>query len=382
MRVLVVGATGTQGRRMAAELARSDAVDGLLLAARDATELDRVAAMLGRRDDIRTTTVDARDQDQIATAAADVDVIVSCAGPAYETEHACVAAAIEARTPCATLGDDYEVATEVGAAHGASARSEAVTVVIGCGLSPGITNVLAAFAHREIDEPDEIEIAVACSIRDNLGVALVSDLLRTFSEDAVYVSEWQALSGRAGDLPELAFLPEPVGWVETFNCSHPEVDALSRQWRELRRLRYRFGFTERAAMDAIRGAAASGLARSESARRACARFLKSLQTAIGSLPPRAAPWSGARVDVRGKVDGRHTTVSLGVVDHLTNLTSAMLVFSALELGSRRVESPGVWSVGELLDVDRVLAGLYGRGVRVARLTPGLFDGAAKTSVRG
>jgi saccharopine dehydrogenase-like NADP-dependent oxidoreductase len=374
VKALVVGATGIQGRRTATELARSEAVDKLALAGRDGDRLSEMADLLGGRVEMATILLDSSDAAQVAEACAQVDVIVSCAGPAHLTEPACIKGALAAGTPCVTLGDDHSTTQSIAALNESAVDSK-TTVVSGCGLSPGLTNLLAVYAGRELEEIIEIQIAVACSLRDHLGSAMVRNLLRAFSDDARYVSEWRDLSSRAGGLPELAYFPEPVGWVETFNCSHPEVVTLRRRFPDIRSLRYRTGLTERAGMDAIRGPAALRLARSDAARRVWARVLRAIEPAISSLPPRSPQWTGARVDVRGRVDGRSATITLGIADHLSNLVSATVVHAALELGSRRVERPGINAPEDALDSAALLSFLYGRGMRVGRLTPELSEGS-------
>jgi lysine 6-dehydrogenase len=374
MKVLLLGATGTQGRRAAVELARSDWVDQLLLAGTDRVRVDNLCRLLGNRESIRGITRDGRDPHAIVRFADSADIIVSCAGPAHLTERTVTQAAVRSGTHCVTLGDDYAAGSEA-MAFDDEARSAGISIVSGCGFSPGVTNMLACYAAQELDEVNEIGITVAYSLRDHLGPAMMSTLLRAFAAPSAYVSEWQDRSGRAGDLPQLTFLPEPVGWVEAFDCSHPEIASLHKNFPELRNLRYRIGFTERAAMDAIRGAAAIGLGRREALRTTSARVLNVLQPALSALPPRTAPWTGARVDVRGKVDGRTETISLGVADHLANLASLTLIHGARELAANRVDSTGVLWADEALDPDVVFNYLYSRGIRVARLTPDLFDGA-------
>jgi saccharopine dehydrogenase-like NADP-dependent oxidoreductase len=374
---LVVGASGVHGRRVASELARSDAVARLVLAGRDRDRLRELEALLGGRPHIDTVSIDATNARQIADACTGIDVLVCCAGPTHTTEPACIEGAIAARTPCVTLGDDHSTARSSGALSAAAADSN-TTIVSGCGLTPGLTNLLAVYGSRELEEVATIEIAVAFSLRDQLGPAMVAGLLRLFSREASYISEWRDMSSRAGELPELEYFPEPVGWVETFNCSHPEIVTLRRLFPDIRSLRYRIGLTERAGMDAIRGPAVLGLAGSDTARRVWSRILRAIQPAVSALPPRGAPWTGVRVDVRGQVDGRSTTISLGVADHLANLVATTVAYAALELGSGHLVRPGIWAPEDAVDPAALLSFLYARGMRVARLTPELFEAPTRS----
>lgn len=374
MKVLLLGATGFQGRRTAAELARSEEVDELVLAGTNEGRITELMAMLGGRRHLRTIVVDGTDVDRLAGACEEVDILISCAGPAYQMEQPSIEASVAAGIACVTLCDDQSTAGKIVALDPAAVGA-GTTIVSGCGLSPGLTNVLAVFAASQLEEVTDINIATAYSLNDYLGPALVTGLIRTFSMEAAYVSEWRRLSGRAGDLPELSYLPGPVGWVETFTCGHPEVLSLQNRFSDIRSLRYRFGLTERAGMDVVRGPATWGLARTDLTRRAWARLLRTFQPALSSMPPRGSQWTGVRVDARGRIDGRSTTISLGVADRLPNLVSSSLTYAALQLGTGRVTRPGINAPEDALDPIDFLGFLYRRGIRVARLTPALYEEA-------
>ena len=72
------------------------------------------------------------------------------------------------------------------------------------------------------------------------------------------------------------------------------------------------------------------------------------------------------MDVHGQRDGRSETVSLGIADHLANMTAAALVRGALTL--KRVK-PGVHSPESAFNAKEFLHELSLRGIRPARLEP-------------
>jgi lysine 6-dehydrogenase len=367
VRVLLLGGAGNSGRRTAAELLRLEGVDTLTLAARRGEAAARVAGVLGGRDgNVVTLGLDVGDRDRLVQAARGHDVVVSCAGPAREVEIPAVKGCIEAGTPYASLCDDHVVTAE-SLALDDDAKAAGVTVVSGCGLSPGVTNLMAAYAARSLDRVDEIEVAVAYSLNDSSGDSTMFHLLHELSRDAPYVSEFLTVHGRAGDLPRPVYFPEPVGWVETFTCGHPEPVTAPRVYPGLRAVRFRVGLTERAAMDALRAVAAAKLPRLRNqVARTSTRMLR-------SLPPRGAAWTAARVDVWGENDGKAEVVSLGVVDHITNLTSLPLTHTAIALGSGAVDRPGINTVEEVFDPGPFLGSLARRGLRAARLTSEIFE---------
>lgn len=366
MRALVLGATGVIGRRVTAELAQASDMEALIVAARDVRKADRIASLLGS-ERVTAEALDVTDTERLVTLARDVDVVVCAAGPHYLFEIDVVRAVIDAGTNYVSLCDDHSVATRVLAMNDA-ARDAGVTVVSGCGLSPGLTNLLIAIAAQEVGEVDEIDIAVAASTVDTPGDATTLHFLAQMSEPAEAISDHAPERARAGTSPRLVYFPEPVGWVETFNSGHPEIATLPQAYAGLRSLRFRIGLAERAAMDVVRASAASGLLRTDKQRRLWMRLSEPLKPVVEMLPPRGVPWTAARVDVRGRSDGRPATVSLGVTDHLTNLAAVPLAIAARELGSNGSKS-GVLVPDVAFDPRTFLEAVTQRGIRVARLDP-------------
>lgn len=366
MKVLLAGATGAIGRRVAGELARRGSIESLVVTARDKGHADQLASMLGG-DRITGEALDLTDQRRIAALARDVDVVVCAAGPHYRFEIDAIRAAIDARTHYVSLCDDHSVTDRVRALDNA-ARDAGVTVISGCGVSPGLTNLLTAFAAIEMDQVEEIDIALAASSADTPGPATRMHFFAQMADLAPGIADHSPQELRAGTSPRLIYFPDPVGWVETFRSGHPEVGTLPTIYPELRSLRYRVGLTERAAMDVVRASAAAGLLATEKQRTLMLRMADPMRPVLELLPPRGAPWTAARVDVRGHAQGRAATVSVSVVDHLSNLATVPLVHGALEVAEG--SSPkGVVVPERAFDSRSFLTAIAERGIRIAKLDP-------------
>ncbi|MGH2773917.1 MAG: saccharopine dehydrogenase NADP-binding domain-containing protein [Actinomycetota bacterium] len=355
MRVLILGGTGIVGRRVAAELARNEEVTDLIIGGRNYEKIHRSTSLLGEK--ARAALLDLEDDVVLDAACIQADVVVNCCGPAHLTELPAARAAIEAGAAYVSLGDDYVAA---GAVVGLAERAHATgsTAVVGCALSPGITTLFAALARDEFDDIAEIEISLAHSYRDLPTPAHTAHLLHMLGAPGASISDHELNVDLAGGSPHLVYFPEPVGWVEAVECSHPEIHNLKPLG--LQSMSVRMGLTERGAMDALRALARTPLTSTSMAQR-------TLNAAL-ALPPRGPRWSAARVDVVGHRGGHTATVSLGVVDHLINMAASSLTLAAVELGGRRHPS-GVMSPAEAFDSGDFLARLGGRGTRVARLEP-------------
>src|SRR5262249_3809338 len=144
---LVVG-VGAVGTRAARQLIDTPGIDRVLLADRERAQLTEVADALGAD----AQAVDFMPGDPIPS---DVDVIAT-ALPAG-VDYPIVVAAIEAGVPVASSEDEHEAIDQLRALA-ANARSAGVAVAIGCGLAPGIADVLARHAAASFESVDEIRI--------------------------------------------------------------------------------------------------------------------------------------------------------------------------------------------------------------------------------
>lgn len=350
MRALVIGASGQVGRRAAGELARSDDVDELTVTTASQSSSDWIAGALGQdRDRIARATIDATRGEDVRRLAEHHDVVVNAAGPAHLTEIATLRGAIDAGVAYVSLCDDADAFHHAATLSG-DAEQARITAVPGCGLAPGLTNLLARAASEDLDAVERIEISEALSLNDTFGSATLRSVIQAL----------RRRDGGADSAPHLAYFPEPVGWVETFRCPHPEVDAV-RRTTGADAVRFGIGLAERAGMDAVRLAAAAG------AEAAGADAILGARAFLASIPPRTAPWSAVRVDVWGRREGRVECVSLGIADHIVNAAATTLARAAVEV--TRGDVSGVRSLEDVVDARAFLRDIIARGVRVARLEP-------------
>lgn len=365
MNVLLLGATGAVGRRVAGELARSDAVTRLVVSSRNSADLEAVAHNLGGVDrGVFHLELDASDEHGLALAGREFDVIASCTGPAYLYEETAVSSAIATGTSYVSLCDDAATVQALVESSDSAATAGA-TIVSGCGLSPGLTNFMCRLAAAQLDEVDEIAIQVARSTADAASPASLRSLVRTVAGGPPPSSRGPGDPGSA--TPRPSFLPPPVGWVETFGYDHPELLTLRRSFPGVRLVEFRAGLAERAAMDIVRAlAAVSG---SEGSRGKSTVASEVLRRILERMPVRGAEWAAARVDVEGRHEGRPLSISYGIVDHLTNLAALPMAQAALALGTGDTAAPGVHAPDEVFGAKPFLRALSHRGLRIARLEP-------------
>ena len=157
-KVLIVGAGG-QGGPCASILARDKEVADIVLGDIDIELANKVKNKI-KSDKITAVKLDAGKIEDIKNAARGADVIINLTLPHFNDNIR--QAAIESRAHYVDSAMDYPLfkqLTEKGEPEIDSKFKKAgLTAVIGCGGSPGVTNVLARYASDKLDRVDEIRV--------------------------------------------------------------------------------------------------------------------------------------------------------------------------------------------------------------------------------
>lgn len=234
MKVVVLGAGG-MGRYAATTAAAFDFVDDLVVADLDAEAAARVAAGSGPK--ASAQRADVTDESGLVRLLSGAGAVLNTVGPFFRLGPPVLRAAIRAGCHYLDINDDWE-STEAMLSMDEEARAGGVTVVIGMGASPGISNLLAVTAMRELDTVEEVypgfdlDAAVpetrgpkACAATVH-GVHQLTGKIRVFD------------GGRLVDEPpmrrvELDYpgLGRRTGWT----MGHPEAITLPRYYPTLRR---------------------------------------------------------------------------------------------------------------------------------------------------
>lgn len=329
--VLLVGA-GATGARAARQLVDTPGVTSVVIADRDAEQATELARALGS-----TATTAALDQpfprgiDAVATA-------VPARTGAVVAERA-----IDAGVPVAAIADDRDgIAALVGLDD--RARAAGVTVAVGCGLVPGLGDVLARHAADGLEEVDEVQVAHVGAA----GPACVAAVRRARREPALELVDgaWHVPERHA---PLLVWFPDPVGAREC-QVVAPGVELL------------------RAAIPEIE--------------RACVRIgeppVRRPAVALLRRRPLDDGWGAARVEVWGWRDGKRETVVYGVIERpavaagtVLAVTAACLAGALPQISLRASDPTGAQPLGALVDPPSFLGELARRGVKAA-----VFEGVA------
>jgi hypothetical protein len=337
MTTVLVAGLGDVGVRTARQLLDTPGIDRVVVAARSLNHAREVAAALHDG----AEPVEWSPPDALPPG---VDVIASAVPGEHDV--AIARAAIAAGIPFASSAD-HDVALRGLLTLDTDARNARTRVVIGCGLAPGLSDVLARHACGAFDTVDEIHVArwgVA-------GDASASAARRALREPA---REWRdgAIAHDRHRGPELVWFPDPVGarecelvatGIELLVASVPDVGRLT----------------------ARLGVAASG------------RFVPTGRfTPAGRRDP-GASWGAVRVEAWGWQRGVRASVVYGVVERTAVAAGTVLgvvaatLAGALSTIEPEEASPGACGLATIIKPVPFLAELSRRGVKAA-----IFEGVA------
>lgn len=236
-RILVLGGAGEMGSVSARDLAERTEHD-LVIGDLDAGAARALAASLPRAAEARA--VDVEDSGSLARALGDVEVVLNATFMRWVP---CVTrAAIEAGCHLVDLGA-YFPETAEQLEMDAAARDAGCRVVPGCGVAPGLTNVLARLGADQLDAVDAVRIYsfITHPVWTSPGIVYTR-----FDASVGTALVWA--DGRGEERPcfteeESVAFPEPYGEQLVHLVPHPEPLTLPRTI-DVRDVVFKVGYPE------------------------------------------------------------------------------------------------------------------------------------------
>jgi hypothetical protein len=328
---LLVG-TGAVGGRAARQLIETPGIDRVLVSDRRPETAAALASVM---------SVEAIDWAPPHAPPTGVGVIAAAVPD--DEDLAVARCAVEHGVPFVSSADDHDaIAALLG--FDAAARAAGVTLAGGCGLAPGLADVLARHAAGALDSVEEVHVARA----GVAGPSSAAVVRRARDEKA---TEWRSgawQDARAAG-PELVWFPDPIG-ARDCELTAGGLDLLVRTMPDL------VVATLRLAEPPARGMG---------------------ERVNERLTRRSAPegWGATRVEVHGTRGSARESIVYGVVERTAVAAGTVLALvaahlsGALPLGD--AAPAGVHGAGALVDPVRFLAELSRRGVKAA-----VFEGVA------
>ena len=201
--ILITGGYGTVGRRVAADLA-PDYPDRVVVAGRSTEKAARLAAELGHG--VRGRRVDVGEPDSVEAALDGVGVVMSCID---QPEPHLLRSAI-GRGLAYTDIAPHLMTRRPTEAMKAEAAQRGARIVLGSGLAPGISSLLARLADR-LGAVEGVEVGVFLSVGDIYGPASRTYLMEEIALPyAVYIEGREMPTRPFGGYARVKF-PPPLG---------------------------------------------------------------------------------------------------------------------------------------------------------------------------
>lgn len=152
MKILVLGGAGSMGMVTARDLAESPTVSEVILGDVDIKKAEHVAKWIGSK---KVSVKQVGDKTSLLKALKEADAVAN-ATP-YHLNLEMMKAAIEAKKNLTDLGGVYHMTLRQLELDDV-AKKAGVTVAIGCGVAPGIADILAKYGADKLERVEEVHI--------------------------------------------------------------------------------------------------------------------------------------------------------------------------------------------------------------------------------
>jgi lysine 6-dehydrogenase len=229
MKAVVLGGCGAMGSEATRDLAKTSDFDEITIADLNVIQAqalaDELNAIIGHNR-LRAIQVDASDEDALVTVIRGQNVVVNTM--TYHFGLQATHAAIRAGVNYLDLGGLHNTPKQLALDN--KARDAGVTIVLGCGATPGVTNVLARRGADELDTVEAIHIAFASHRSIAPSPGLLDTVIDEFSPEAsrFYYEDGKLVEVQPFDGNRTISFQPPVGEQEVYFVPHSETHTLRR----------------------------------------------------------------------------------------------------------------------------------------------------------
>jgi len=299
-KVVFIGAAGEMCRVAIDALAKAPQDLHFVLTDIRPELLEPQAKKLGGRATVQK--LDLYDKDALRAVVNGASLVILGAGPYVRTSAPVVEACLELKVPYLDYDDDVE-STEHALSLDAAAKAAGIPIYVGCGASPGMSNVMAVDAASDLDTVDRIDLCwLVGEERPNVGRAVLEHMLSISGGECVTWDRGERVVHEsylpAGHFPILA----NHGDVLLYETAHPEPVTMPRRYPEATRIRC-VGGLDPAPMNGVFRGLALATQSGEMSTKAAVDFIHSAATGgVGSLTGWKHALRGMRAQIaRGEI---------------------------------------------------------------------------------
>lgn len=241
---------------------------------------------------------------------------------------------IDAGTHVVTTSDSLSETPQLLRLHD-EAQRRGVNLIVGAGVSPGLTGLLVHEWSRYFDQIDEVHVA----LHGTGGPECAHQHHDSLARQSIGWHEGEWLHRPSGSGRELCWFPDPVGPHDCYRAGMSDPVILRRVFPELNRITARRSATRRDRLTA--------------------------RLPMMSPPHKEGGLGGVRVEVRGwRARARETRV-VGVVAHIAQIAGTVAGAVAFEAANGGIAEPGVTPLGvDIFPNQRVLRKIQESGIEI------------------
>ncbi|NHJ01710.1 MAG: saccharopine dehydrogenase [Candidatus Heimdallarchaeota archaeon] len=227
--ILVLGGCGVVGSMAVKTLGTFADVSKIIIGDKNHQKANEIITELGSNK-IIFKQIDVENIQDLKKELEQVDVVLNCIGPFYLYGPLVLRVAIEMKKNYIDVNDDVDATREV-LSMDKLAKEAKITALIGMGSSPGVTNLLAKFAAKQLlDTVKSVDIYHAHGGEPFEGAAVIYHRIHSMSiEIPVFINgSFQNVNffGKNGEALEEEILFHKIGTYRVHPYPHPETITL------------------------------------------------------------------------------------------------------------------------------------------------------------
>lgn len=348
MEAVVLGGAGVVGSYVVQCLSATDIFSRIRIA--DVND-QRAKDISDAHETVEWQHLDVTDRQSLTNSLQGASVVVNCVGPFYRYAPSILEAAIEQAVDYVDVCDDYDTTEAVIDSLHRRAVDAGVTCIVGLGASPGITNVIAAYAAKLLDEVSDVSVYVTRGIGEKAGAAIPYHMLHCWlGEVPVYRNGEREWARGLVDGEQCVTFPQPFGQVPVYYFGHPETVTLPRYIPGIRNACCKGTFFPAAFREVLLRAQSLGLLSTipvevQGQEVTPLDFMAAYVSSLGStlLQQHGDIPSGGSVvvEVAGTCKGEPRTYRFAGTSHMREGTATPAALGAQMIATGDISSPGV-----------------------------------------
>lgn len=223
MKALVLGGCGAMGSETTHDLARSSKFAEIMVADVDEPKAEAFVQSLGDPR-FKAMAIDVTDVNALVALFTVYDIVINCTS--YKFGLGITEAAIGAKRNMLDLGGLYNTPKQL--AMDDQARAAGVTILLGCGATPGVTNLMAKRGAEQMDVAEEVHVAFATFRAIAPSPGLLDTVMDEFAPGTkrFYYQDGEFVEVAPFEGEKRVEFSAPVGAQNTYYVPHSETRTL------------------------------------------------------------------------------------------------------------------------------------------------------------